>query len=102
MDPIATPGPIHDVAEHLFLQMDKETLMDCRLVSKAWKKFLDSHTFWFKKLTFKYAHLEEGWKSLAIVVMETNDIDNEGDNMNIRVPSHKLIFLENLKKRQFS
>ena len=25
-----------------------------------------------------------------------------GDNMNIRVPSHKLIFLENLKKRQFS
>ena len=77
MDPITTPGPIHDVAEHLFLQLDKKTLMDCRLVSKAWKKFLDRHTFWFKKLTFKYAHLEEGWKSLAIVVMETNDIDDE-------------------------
>jgi len=79
MDPITTAGPIHDVAEHLFLQLDKKTLMDCRLVSKAWKKFLDRHTFWFKKLTFKYAHLEEGWKSLAIVVMETNDIDNEDD-----------------------
>ena len=77
MDPITTPGPIHDVAEHLFLQLDKKTLMDCRLVSKAWKKFLDRHTFWFKKLTFKYADLEEGWKSLAIVVMETNDIDDE-------------------------
>ena len=77
MDPITTPGPIHDVAEHLFLQLGKETLMDCRLVSKAWKKFLDRHTFWFKKLTFKYAHLEEGWKSLAIVVMENNDIDDE-------------------------
>ena len=77
MDPITTPGPIHDVAEHLFLQLDKKTLMDCRLVSKAWKKFLDRHTFWFKKLTFKYAHLEEGWKSLAIVVMENNDIDDE-------------------------
>ena len=77
MDPITTAGPIHDVAEHLFLQLDKKTLMDCRLVSKAWKKFLDRHTFWFKKLTFKYADLEEGWKSLAIVVMENNDIDDE-------------------------
>ena len=77
MDPITTPGPIHDVAEHLFLQLDKETLMDCRLVSKAWKKFLDRPTFWFKKLTFEDDFVEEGWKSLAKVVMENNDIDDE-------------------------
>ena len=77
MDPITTPGPIHDVAEHLFLQLGKETLMDCRLVSKAWKKFLDRPTFWFKKLTFEDDFVEEGWKSLAKVVMENNDIDDE-------------------------
>ena len=65
------------VAEHLFLQLDKETLMDCRLVSKAWKKFLDRPTFWFKKLTFEDDFVEEGWKSLAKVVMENNDIDDE-------------------------
>ena len=77
MDPVTTSGPIHDVAEHLFLQLDKETLMDCRLVSKAWKKFLDRPTFWFKKLTFEDDFVEEGWKSLAKVVMENNDIDDE-------------------------
>ena len=77
MDPITTPGPIHDVAEHLFLLLAKETLMDCRLVSKAWKKFLDRPTFWFKKLTFEYEDVEEGWKSLAKVVKENIDIDDE-------------------------
>ena len=77
MDPITTPGPIHDVAEHLFLQLDKKTLMECRLVSKAWKKFLDRPTFWFKKLTFEYDDVEEGWKSLAKVVKENIDIDDE-------------------------
>ena len=77
MDPVTTPGPIHDVAEHLFLELDKETLMDCRLVSKAWKKFLDRPTFWFKKLTFEDKDVEEGWKSLAKVVKENIDIDDE-------------------------
>ena len=77
MDPITTPGPIHDVAESLFLQLDKKTLMDCRLVSKEWKKFLDRPTFWFKKLSFKNEDVEEGWKSLAKVVNEEDDIDDE-------------------------
>ena len=70
VDPVTTPGPIHDVAEHIFLQLDKKTLMNCRLVSKQWKKFLNRPTFWFKKLSFQLVDVEEEWNSLAKIVKE--------------------------------
>ena len=77
VDPVTTPGPIHDVAELIFLRLDKKTLMACRLVSKEWKKFVNRPTFWFKKLSFKYADVEEEWNSLAKVVKEKDEIDEE-------------------------
>ena len=61
-----------------------------------------------EELAYDLSSLDTGeliLERLKSILMEEVDkiFDiNEGDNMNIRVPSHKLIFLENLKKRQFS
>ena len=47
------PGLSH-ISEDIFKLLDKESLLDCRLVNKAWNKSLSRPIFWLKKSENEY------------------------------------------------
>ena len=43
-----TPG-FQNLSEDILKLLDKESLMDCRMVNKSWKQVLDQPIFWLTK-----------------------------------------------------
>ena len=69
------PGLQH-LAERIFLLLNPDILLNCRLVSQSWNKFLENPTFWVKKCDQKglRKHLHNSWINLKVKLELDNDI----------------------------
>ena len=57
-----TPG-LQQISEDIFRNLDKKSLLNCRLVNQAWKGILDMPIFCLKK--FISSEVVENWKYLS-------------------------------------
>ena len=57
-----TPG-LQQISEDIFRNLDKKSLLNCRLVNLAWKGILDMPIFCLKK--FISSEVVENWKYLS-------------------------------------
>ena len=64
MEIFTTNPGLFNVAQNIFLFLDRETLLNCRLVSQSWKTILDNPSFWMKKSCGLTKKLEKSWKKL--------------------------------------
>ena len=55
---IKIPGFQH-VGEDIFKLLNKESVLQCRLVNSSWKRFIDRPMFWLKKLDSGITSLKE-------------------------------------------
>ena len=55
---IKIPGFQH-VGEDIFKLLNKESVLNCRLVNSSWKQFFDQPIFWLKKLDSEITSLKE-------------------------------------------
>ena len=55
-----------EIIQIVFEVLDAPTLLNCRLVCKSWNQFLETPTFWLKKLREigQPAKIETKWKTL--------------------------------------
>ena len=106
MDAINKIPGLQHIAEDIFKLLDKESLMNCRLVNSSWKKILDEPKFWLKKF-HSDSKLERGFsisdydvqRSWKMIAKECNDIDDD-----FYVPNHdeeKLTAWENLLRQNY-
>ena len=49
MEPLVNNPGFQHIIEDIFLNLDHETILQCRLVNKSWKKHIDKSIFWLKK-----------------------------------------------------
>ena len=64
MDIFTTNPGFFNVAQNIFLFLDPETLLNCRLVCQSWKTILDNPSFWMKKSFGLTKKIEKSWKKL--------------------------------------
>ena len=69
-----TPG-FQNLSEDILKLLDKESLMDCRMVNSSWKAILDQPSFWLKKMNMSdmSKDAQNSWKMLA---QKLDDIDD--------------------------
>ena len=90
MDAITKNPGFQHISEDISKLLDKESLMNCRLVNSSWKKILDEPNIWLKKFhsdsklhrssSIQDDDVQRSWKMIA---KECNDIDDD-----FYVPNH--------------
>ena len=63
MDTICKIPGLSHISEDIFKILDKESLLDCRMVNKSWREVLDQPKFWLKKM-----YLEKFSKSFILKI----------------------------------
>ena len=88
------------VTKKIFQCLDKQSLLNFRQVSLAWKNYVDNPTFWFKKLADdktrgqQWKDVENEWKDLAKVAEKY-----EGMNQYFVLPLMK--FYQNAPRNKY-
>ena len=63
MDTLTKNPGLQQIPEDIFICLDKESLLNCRLVNKTWKEILDVPIFCLRN--FKSSEVVENWKFLS-------------------------------------
>ena len=88
MDVITKNPGFQHISEDISKLLDKESLMNCRLVNSSWKKTLDQPTFWLKKFNSENLDLYEVQKSWNMFAQEVSGNDKDDYFITSKNSSH--------------
>ena len=102
MEEIAKNYGFLHISEKIFKCLDKEDLINCRLVNKSFKKILDRSEFWINKLDLDKvpAIITTSWKTFWQTYKEWNMLPQEVEKINTRLEDFILLMIKIFKSQR--
>ena len=80
MEPLFNNPGYQPIIENIFLTLDHQSILQCRLVNQSWKKHVDKPIFWLKKCAQKKSENQDLWTRIIHAPKDELEDENYLEN----------------------